>query len=92
MVSYDVLWTILGSIFGGLVTIVGLVYLGIRLGDMFISEKKFSKHTEHVDARFDEIDQKISNMREAILALAHAFDTGHLPEDFKKKYSEGDSK
>ena len=56
---------------------------------MFISEKKFSKYTEHVDTRFDEIDEKISKMRESILALAHLFDTGDLPEDFKKK-GEGD--
>lgn len=88
MISYDVLWTILGSVFGGLVTIVGLIYLGIRLGDMFISEKKFAKYTERVEARFDKIDEKITVMQESILALAHLYDTGDLPEDFKEKHKD----
>ena len=40
---------------------VGLIALGIKLGDMFVAKKRFEKYSERLENEFSEYAAKVDN-------------------------------
>lgn len=67
--SIAVLGTILGSIFGIVMGILGVMALSFRLYDSFVSAKRFDTYMNHVDDRFDRIEDVIADIRDDIIEI-----------------------